>query len=61
MMRHVEVSGTSPKIRQTLARAEADVERWFNDPRYGVAERVFDEDGVMDCSLTSESDSGRSS
>jgi hypothetical protein len=57
----VEVSGASPEMRRTLTRAEADAEGWFNGPLYAVAERVFDEDDIMGCSLTPQRDAGSSS
>lgn len=47
---HVEIGSASPERRRTLSRDEAEAERWFNGPPYAVAESVFDEYDIEDCS-----------
>lgn len=39
-----------PERHRTLSRAEAEAEGWFNGPPYAVAESVFDEYDMEDCS-----------
>jgi len=46
----VAIEGTRPESRHTLGRREAEAEGWFNGPPYAVAESVFDEDSLEDCS-----------
>jgi hypothetical protein len=44
-----------PGSVQTIAFAGAEAEGWFNGPPYAVAEHVFDEDSIVDCSLAPDS------
>jgi hypothetical protein len=44
-----------PGSVQRLEFAEAEAEGWFNGPPYAVAEHVFDEDSMVDCSLAPDS------
>ena len=55
----VEVGSPSPELRRTLGRAEAEAEGWFNGPPYAVLEHVFDEGGIVGCSLTPDDDATR--
>ena len=47
---HVEVGSEPSERRRILSRAEAEAEGWFNGPPYAVAESVFDEYDLEDCS-----------
>lgn len=47
----VDVGSNKPELLRTLNRAEAEAEGWFNGPPYAVLEYVFDEDGIVDCTL----------
>jgi len=52
----VDVDSPSPELVRTLNRAEAEAEGWFNGPPYAVAEHVFGEDGIVDCSTSPAGD-----
>jgi hypothetical protein len=52
---HVDVASTSPEPTRTLDTAQAEAEGWFNGPHYAVAEHVFDEDSIVDCSVAPDS------
>lgn len=45
-----DVGSDMPERHRTLSRAEAEAEGWFNGPPYAVAESVFDEYDMEDCS-----------
>lgn len=45
----VTVAGTEPE--QHLVFAEAEAAGWFNGPPYAVAEHVFDEDDMEECTV----------
>jgi hypothetical protein len=48
------VGSTKPELRRTIGYAEALADGWFNGPPYAVAESVFDEHDITDCSLESD-------
>lgn len=50
----VAVGSTKPELRRTIGYAEALADGWFNGPPYAVAESVFDEHDITDCSLESD-------
>jgi hypothetical protein len=50
----VDVQDQSGSVR-TLDFVEAEAEGWFSGPPYAVAEHVFDEDSVVDCSAAPDS------
>jgi antitoxin ParD1/3/4 len=52
----IEVESTRAELRRTLSQTEAEAEGWFNGPPYAVAEAVFDEDSIKDCSRAPELD-----
>jgi len=55
----VEVESPSPELRRTLGHAEAEKEGWFSGPPYAVLEHVFDENGIVDCSLAPDAAAAR--
>jgi hypothetical protein len=52
----VQVGSTDPELRRTLSNTEAETDGWFNGPPYAVLEHVFDEDGIVACSLVRDDD-----
>jgi hypothetical protein len=46
----VQVGGNAPERHPTLSGAEAEAEGWFRGPPYAVAESVFDENDIENCS-----------
>ena len=52
----VEVGSNVPELRRALGRAKAEAKGWFNGPPYAVAESVFDEYDIEDCSLVPDND-----
>ena len=51
----VRVDGNKPELHRALDHASAEPEGWFNGPPYAVAEHVFDEYDIENCSLISMS------
>jgi hypothetical protein len=47
----VDAGGSTPDMRRSPGRAEAEADGWFNGPPYAVLETVFDEDDIAGCSL----------
>ena len=43
-------------VREPLSGPDADATGWFNRPPYAVAETVFDEDSLEECSLEPDSE-----
>jgi hypothetical protein len=56
-LHQVEVQDETGPVR-TLGFAEAEAEGWFHGPPYAVAEHVFDEEGIIDCTVEPEETRG---
>lgn len=46
----ITVTKTPPTQHLTLNRTEAEADGWFNGPPYAIAEVVFDEHAIEECS-----------